>query len=138
MGLTCSFVANQLKDIPKEGIDYIYYNKLNSELQEKLDNKYLNLLQNTINETDGLTLLITNGCYHLSSYMLSNTSNKTQVVLTPLAKIKALIKQIALKEYSIERKDLPMDDMMYCVYNNKSYMFTGKMKITYLKENNEN
>ena len=136
MGLTCSFLANQLKTIPREGIDYIYYNKLNNELQESLDKKYLNLFQNTINEGDGLTLLITQGCYHLSSYMLSNSSNRSQVVLTPLLKIKELIKQVALKEYVIDREDFPIDDMMFYVYNHKSYMFTGKLKIVYTKDNN--
>lgn len=136
MGLTCSFLANQLKTIPKEGIDYVYYNKLNNELQESLDKKYLNLFQNTINEGDGLILLITQGCYHLSSYMLSNSNNRSQVVLTPLLKIKELIKQVALKEYIIDREDFPIDDMMFYVYNHKSYMFTGKLKITYIKDNN--
>jgi hypothetical protein len=136
MGLTCSFLANQLKDIPKEGIDYIYYNKLNNELQQTLDKKYLNLFQNTINDGDGLSLLIANGCYHLSSYMLSNSNNRSQVVLTPLLKIKELIKQVALKEYIIDREDFPIDTMMFYVYNHKSYMFTGKLKIKYLKENN--
>lgn len=133
MGLTCSFLANQLKTIPKEGIDYVYYNKLNNELQQSLDKKYLNLFQNTINEEDGLTLLITQGCYHLSSYMLSNSNNRSQVVLTPLLKIKELIKQVALKEYVIDREDFPIDDMMFYVYNHKSYMFTGKLKIIYIE-----
>ena len=135
MGLTCSFLQNQLKNIPKEGIDYVYYNKLNNELQESLDKKYLNLFQNTINDGDGLSILITNGCYHLSSYMLSNSSNRGQVVLTPLLKIKELIKQVAQKEYVIVREDFPIDDMMFYDYNNKSYMFTGKLKIKYIKEN---
>ena len=136
MGLTCSFLQNQLKTVPKEGIDYVYYKDLNNELQQSLDKKYLNLFENTINEGDGLSILITNGCYHLSSYMLSNSSNRGQVVLTPLLKIKELIKQVAFKQYSIEREDFPIDEMMYYDYNHKSYMFTGKLKITYIKENN--
>ena len=136
MGLTCSFLANQLETIPKEGIDYVYYNNLNNELQQSLDKKYLNLFENTINEGDGLSILITNGCYHLSSYMLTNSSNRSQVVFTPLLKIKELIKQAALKDYNIEREDFPINDFMEYIYNYKSYMFTGKLKITYIKENN--
>ena len=124
----------------------ISYDELSEEKQHQVRDKYLVLLANHMlltnrpmlhdkNDITPLTLLITNGEYHMTGHIFgSEISDCCTTVLTPLDVIVYMFETFIYGSelYTVQRT---LSEHMRYKYKGKKYVITGLMTITDNKHN---